>query len=58
MFATGETLGLAEWIIDNTCLVSFRFTRLLISICVKYGFNKECLFEFLFTLYYSTLYSL
>ena len=23
MFATGETVGLAEWIIDNTCLVPF-----------------------------------
>ena len=21
MFATGETVGLAEWIIDDTCLV-------------------------------------
>ena len=25
MFATGVTLGLAEWIIDDTCLVSFMF---------------------------------
>ena len=25
MFATGETLGLAEWIIDDTCLVFFTF---------------------------------
>ena len=24
LFATGETVGLAEWIIDDTCLVSFR----------------------------------
>ena len=23
MFATGETVGLTEWIIDDTCLVSF-----------------------------------
>ena len=23
MFATGETVGLAEWINDDTCLVSF-----------------------------------
>ena len=23
MFATGETVGLAEWIIDDTCLVTF-----------------------------------
>ena len=29
MFATGETVGLAEWIIDDTCLVSnlFCFAR-------------------------------
>ena len=25
MFATGETMGLAEWIIDNTCLVFYGF---------------------------------
>ena len=25
MFATGETVGLAEWIIDDTCLVDFVF---------------------------------
>ena len=25
MFATGETVGLAEWIIDDTCLVYFTF---------------------------------
>ena len=23
MFATGETVGLAKWIIDDTCLVTF-----------------------------------
>ena len=23
MVATGETVGLAEWIIDDTCIVSF-----------------------------------
>ena len=23
MFATGETVGLAEWVIDDTCLVLF-----------------------------------
>ena len=26
MFATGVTMGLAEWIIDDTCLVNFNFT--------------------------------
>ena len=25
MFATGETVGLAEWIIDDTCLVIYNF---------------------------------
>ena len=25
MFATGETIGLAEWIIDDACLVSYKF---------------------------------
>ena len=25
MFATGVTMGLAEWIIDDTCLVEFYF---------------------------------
>ena len=25
MFATGETVGLAEWIIDDTCLVYYIF---------------------------------
>ena len=29
MFATGETVGLAEWIIDDTCLVSDRFKEIL-----------------------------
>ena len=28
MFATGETVGLAEWIIDDTCLVSSLFPKL------------------------------
>ena len=27
MFATGETVGLAEWIIDETCLVEINFER-------------------------------
>ena len=28
MFATGETVGLAQWIIDDTCLVMY-FLRLM-----------------------------
>ena len=27
MFATGVTMGLAEWIIDDTCLVSHDFEK-------------------------------
>ena len=27
MFATGVTMGLAEWIIDDSCLVSSNFNR-------------------------------
>ena len=27
MFATGETVGLAEWIIDDTCLVIISLIR-------------------------------
>ena len=27
MFTTGENVGLAEWIIDDTCLVTFYFMR-------------------------------
>ena len=26
MFATGGTVGLAEWIIDDTCLVKIKFS--------------------------------
>ena len=28
MVATGETMGLAEWIIDDTCLVETAFKKL------------------------------
>ena len=27
MFATGETVGLAEWIIDDTCLVKYKIDQ-------------------------------
>ena len=27
MFTTGETVGLAEWIIDDTCLVIITFNN-------------------------------
>ena len=36
MFATGETLGLAEWIIDGTSLVFF------VSYYVKYNCFLKC----------------
>ena len=29
MFTTGETVGLVEWIIDDTCLVMFILTPLI-----------------------------
>ena len=32
MFATGETVGLAEWIIDDTCLVR---DNSILSFCVQ-----------------------
>ena len=30
MFANGETVGLAEWIIDNTCLLALCSRALLV----------------------------
>ena len=45
MFATGETVGLAKWIIDDTCLV--------VVVVVVFGYwivdcavqmNGECIF--------------
>ena len=35
MFATGETVDLAEWIIDDTCLVFFRSEILNNTRCVQ-----------------------
>ena len=32
MFATGETVGLAEWIIDDTCLVYYNYENFEIKI--------------------------
>ena len=32
MFATGETVGLAEWIIDDNCLVLFFQGNLTLSL--------------------------
>ena len=40
MFATGETVGQAEWIIDDTCLVIYSFTMVStynLSIFLLYG---------------------
>ena len=31
MFVTGETVGLAEWIIDETCLAKFLFVELTLG---------------------------
>ena len=35
MFTTGETVGLAEWIIDETCLVPPYFTIQTMSYLIK-----------------------
>ena len=34
MFATGEIVGLAEWIIDDTCLVMFYIFQVMYGILV------------------------
>ena len=37
MFATGESVGLAEWIIDDTCLVFYSsdsFFTIYLSCCI------------------------
>ena len=39
MFDTGETVGLAEWIIDDTCLVFLYFVELSICLPDILGFN-------------------
>ena len=35
MVATGETVDLAEWIIDDTCLVYAYFQNILASACIS-----------------------
>ena len=35
MFATGETVGLAEWIIDDKCLV------VVVMLKINYSFIRE-----------------
>ena len=37
MFATVETVGLPEWIIDNTCLVDFIFAEVQLNKRVIFG---------------------
>ena len=39
MFATGETVGLAEWIIDDTCLVLIKLNKL--SYMKRQKYNNE-----------------
>ena len=43
MFATRETVGLAEWIIDDTCLVSRNFKLIAISETWSLTFTIEIL---------------
>ena len=46
MFATGVTMGLAEWIIEDTCLVySISFKKYSLSLCIKFFENLHELFE-------------
>ena len=43
MFATGETVGLAEWIIDDTCLVISTFPGVICKrmyLCVLQMFHS------------------
>ena len=37
MFATGATMGLAEWIVDDTCLVNF-----VVEIILCMPFSTHC----------------
>ena len=39
MFATGETVGLAEWIIDDTCLVKIYLNMLLVALKYMTSFH-------------------
>ena len=43
MFATGETMGLAEWIIDDTCLVDNYFFMAANKVIIN---SKEMIFEY------------
>ena len=36
MIATGKTVGLAEWIIDDTCLVTFNLEQVKVSKHMKH----------------------
>ena len=48
MFATGETVGLAEWIIDDTCLVILLFHSVYISLLISSLHDKRdgwCVFS-------------
>ena len=43
MNTTGKTMGLAEWIIDNTCLVLFVFVLTIVSFhrILPHAFHKN-----------------
>ena len=53
MFATGETVGLVEWIIDDTCLVSFNVLKnfyipnFICKICILSPFRIVCKIYFI-----------
>ena len=47
MFTTGETVGLAEWIIDDTCLV-FTNTRKILMLSNREFYFHEYLWTFIY----------
>ena len=38
MFATGVTMGLAKWIIDDTCLVFYLSVKSYLKVCIETEF--------------------
>ena len=42
MFATGEAVGLAEWIIDDTCLVFFATGLVKVEEVTKLNLSEDC----------------
>ena len=54
MVATGETMGLAEWIIDDSCLVKFSskyFWSMMLAV-TQYIYANLIFFDLLFASFY------